>query len=73
MSEHPFHWTEPEPAFREPGQALTTAAEDAAIEAMRARGFAIVYWTPEECRGVAPHKIEDWVCTRGNDVIEDLT
>jgi hypothetical protein len=124
MSDHPFHWNAPVPAFSEPGQAapvdeltqarsiiqalltwcertggweakawadarsflpadsepepdadpnVLTAAETAAVEAMRARGFAIVYWTPEECRGVSPHKIEDWVCTRGNEAIEDLS
>jgi hypothetical protein len=47
--------------------------ENAMIEALVARGFAIVILTPEELRGVDPGVIEDRMCEVGMEAVGMLT
>jgi hypothetical protein len=49
-----------------------TESELAAIRALRARGYAIVVWTPDELRGANPYIIEDLMIERGAAAIDAL-
>jgi hypothetical protein len=43
------------------------------IEQLRAQGYAVIVWTPEELRGVDPARVEDRSVELGNDIIDTLS
>ena len=42
------------------------------IQQLRAEGYAIILWTPEELEGVAPKHVEDRSVELGWEIIEAL-
>lgn len=46
--------------------------EAAVIRALRDRGFAVIYWTPEELHGADPRDVEEWGIAAGHDIINTL-
>jgi cytosine/adenosine deaminase-related metal-dependent hydrolase len=40
------------------------------IRNLRSEGYAVVFWTPHELRGVDPELVEDMSIQYGNDVID---
>lgn len=49
-----------------------TAEEKAVIAALRARGFAVAVFNPDELRGIDPDKIAGIMVERGNIAIDAL-
>ena len=49
-----------------------TPEEQAAIELLRSRGFAVIIWTPEELAGASRKHVEDRSVELGWQVIDDL-
>lgn len=42
------------------------------VMALRAEGFAVIIWTPEELKAANPRRVEDRSVELGWEVIEDL-
>jgi hypothetical protein len=42
------------------------------IDALRAKGYAVIVWTPEELAGASRNRVEDRLCELGWEVIADL-
>lgn len=51
---------------------LPTAAESAALDSLRNRGYAVVVFTAEELRGAKARHVEDRLVERGWEVIDVL-
>lgn len=49
-----------------------TPEEVAVIDGLKARGFAVIVWNPEELGSANPRKVEDRSIELGWDVIEAL-
>lgn len=47
-------------------------AQQKAIDELRADGYAVIIWTPDELRGASPTRIEDIGIERTSEAIEDL-
>ena len=45
---------------------------DMTIEELRAEGYAVIVWTPEELDGASPRRVEDRSIELGWDVIDVL-
>ena len=48
-----------------------TDQEKAAIQSLRAKGYAVSYWNPEELGNVQPFEMEERLGYYGDQVIED--
>jgi hypothetical protein len=46
--------------------------EKEAIASLRNKGFAVIVWTPEELRGVAPKYVEEGSIEHGYSIIDEL-
>jgi hypothetical protein len=42
------------------------------IDALRAKGYAVIVWTPEELAGASRNRVEDRLVELGWEVIADL-
>lgn len=49
-----------------------TPEEVAVIDGLKARGFAVIVWNPEELKSANPRRVEDRSIELGWDVIEAL-
>ena len=51
---------------------MMTTAQMTAVRELRAKGYAVIIWTPDEVGGANPRKVEDSLIEMGWDVISDL-
>lgn len=49
-----------------------TPEEAAVIDGLKARGFAVIVWTPDELKSANPRRVEDRSIELGWDLIEAL-
>jgi hypothetical protein len=50
---------------------MLTKEETKMIQNLRARGFAVIVWTPEELEGVCPKHVQEESLELGWDIIEE--
>lgn len=51
---------------------MLTTDEIRQIRAIRAKGFAVIIWTPGELQGANPNRVQDRLIELGWDVIDTL-